>query len=69
MALRRLLPRLRRLERLQFSSLPGRRLVKQHKRIITAAAGGDADGAAEAATDNWLSLGRLIDETFEEKTA
>jgi DNA-binding GntR family transcriptional regulator len=67
--LARLLPRLRRLERLQFSSLPGRRSVKQHKRIITAAASGDADGAAEAATDNWLSLGRLIDETFEEKTA
>jgi DNA-binding GntR family transcriptional regulator len=67
--LARLLPRLRRLERLQFSSLPGRRSVKQHKRIITAAASGDADGAAEAATDNWLSLGRLIDETFEDKTA
>src|SRR5690242_15483767 len=67
--LARLMPRLRRLERLQFSSLSGRRSVKQHKRIITAVAGGDADGAAEAATDNWLTLGRLIDATFPKETA
>jgi DNA-binding GntR family transcriptional regulator len=63
-SLERLLPRLRRIERLRFSSLPGRRSVKQHKRIITAAAGGDADAAAEAAMENWLSLGTLIDESF-----
>ena len=62
--LERLLPRLRRIERLRFSSLPGRRSVKQHKRIITAAAGGDADAAAEAAMENWLSLGALIDRSF-----
>jgi DNA-binding GntR family transcriptional regulator len=62
--LTRLMPRLRRVERLRFGSLPGRRSVKQHKRIITAAAGGDADAAAEAAMDNWLSLGALIDDTF-----
>ena len=62
--LERLLPRLRRIERLRFSSLPGRRSVKQHKRIITAAAGGDADAAAEAAMENWLSLGALIDQSF-----
>jgi DNA-binding GntR family transcriptional regulator len=65
--LARLMPGLRRLERLQFASLSGRRSVKQHKRIITAVAGGDADGAAEAATDNWQSLGRLIDATFPEE--
>jgi DNA-binding GntR family transcriptional regulator len=63
-ALERLLPRLRRLERMRFSSLPGRRSVKQHKRIITAAAGGDPEAAAEAAMDNWLALGTLIDQSF-----
>jgi DNA-binding GntR family transcriptional regulator len=67
--LARLLPRLRRLERLQFGSLPGRRSVKQHKRIITAAAGGDAEAAGEAAMDNWLTLGRLIDDSLDEETA
>ncbi len=63
-ALERLMPRLRRLERLRFGSLPGRRSVKQHKRILTAAASGDAGAAAEAAMENWLALGTLIDETF-----
>ena len=64
--LARLMPRLRRLERLQFGSLPGRRSVKQHKRIVAAAAAGDADGTAEAAMENWLSLGALIDKSLEE---
>jgi DNA-binding GntR family transcriptional regulator len=67
--LARLMPRLRRLERLRFGSLPGRRSVKQHKRIVTAAAAGDADGAAEAATENWLSLGALIDHSMEDTAA
>ena len=66
-ALARLMPRLRRLERMRFGSLPGRRSVKQHKRIITAAASGDADAAAEAAMENWHSLGALIDDTFPTK--
>jgi DNA-binding GntR family transcriptional regulator len=65
--LARLMPRLRRLERLRFGSLPGRRSVKQHKRIVTTAAAGDADGAAEAATENWLALGALIDDSLEEE--
>jgi DNA-binding GntR family transcriptional regulator len=63
-ALDRLLPRLRRLERLQFGSLHGRRSVKQHERIAAAAARGDAEAAASAALENWRSLGALIDETF-----
>ena len=62
--LTRLMPRLRRLERMRFASLPGRRSVKQHKRIVTAAASGDADAAAEAAMENWQSLAALIDESF-----
>jgi DNA-binding GntR family transcriptional regulator len=62
--LARLLPRLRRLERLQFSSLPGRNSVKQHERIAAAAARGDADAAAAAVLENWRSLGALIDKTF-----
>jgi DNA-binding GntR family transcriptional regulator len=69
--LTRVMPRLRRLERMRFSSLPGRRSVKQHKRIVTAAASGDADAAAEAAMENWLSLAALIDESVpaQEQTA
>lgn len=62
--LTRLMPRLRRLERMRFASLPGRRSVKQHKRIVTAAASGDAGAAAEAALENWQSLAALIDESF-----
>jgi DNA-binding GntR family transcriptional regulator len=63
-SLARLLPRLRRLERLRFGSLRGRRSVRQHERIIAAAARGDADEAGTAALENWRSLGALIDQTF-----
>src|SRR5919206_165347 len=41
---------------MRFSSLPGRRSVKQHKRIITAAAGGDADALAQGC-DTLVSIG------------
>jgi DNA-binding GntR family transcriptional regulator len=63
-ALARLLPRLRRLERLRFGSLPGRHSVRQHERIVAAAARGAAEEAAAAARENWRSLGALIDKTF-----
>jgi DNA-binding GntR family transcriptional regulator len=62
--LARLLPKLRRLERLRFSSLPGRRSVKQHQRIIAVASRGDAEETAAAVLENWRSLGALIDKTF-----
>lgn len=66
--LERLVPRLRRLERLRFSSLPGRRSVKQHDQIVSLAARGRAADAAAAARLNWLSLGELIDRSFPEET-
>ena len=66
--LERLTPRLRRLERARFASLPGRRSVTQHDRITALAAAGDAPGAAAAVRENWLTLGALIDRSFPEET-
>jgi len=63
--LARLVPRLRRLERLQFGSLAGRRSVKQHEGIVASAARGDAEGAAAAVLENWRSLGVLIDRSLQ----
>jgi DNA-binding GntR family transcriptional regulator len=68
-ALDRLLPRLRRLERLRFGSLRGRASVKQHERIVAAAVRGDAEAAGVAAVENWRSLGALIDQTFPDEGA
>jgi len=53
-------PILRRLERLRFSSLNGRASVALHDRIIDFCAAGDAERAALAARDNWLSLDPLF---------
>jgi DNA-binding GntR family transcriptional regulator len=63
-SLARLMPRVRRLERLRFGSLVGRRSVEQHVAIVELCAAGDVDGAAEAVRENWLSLGNLIDRSF-----
>jgi DNA-binding GntR family transcriptional regulator len=63
--LERLMPRLRRLERLRFGSLAGRASVRQHKGIVDAAAAGDSKQTAERVRENWLSLGTLIDRSFE----
>ena len=60
-ALDRLMPRIRRLERLRFSSLGGRASVKQHTEILTAA----PQDVADLVKQNWLSLGALIDRSFE----
>jgi DNA-binding GntR family transcriptional regulator len=60
-ALDRLMPRIRRLERLRFGSLQGRASVKQHAEILMAA----PEDAAELVKQNWLSLGALIDRSFE----
>ena len=61
----RLMPRLRRLERLRFSSLAGRGSVRQHDAILAAAAAHDVKTTAERVRENWLSLGTLIDRSFE----
>jgi DNA-binding GntR family transcriptional regulator len=60
----RVVPRVRRLERLRFGSLPGRASVHQHAGIIAAAAAGDAADTAARVRENWLSLGALLDQTF-----
>ena len=65
--LARLMPRLRRVERLRFGSLPGRHSVDQHDQIITLAARHDAADAAAAVRLNWLTLGELIDRSFPEQ--
>jgi DNA-binding GntR family transcriptional regulator len=53
-------PLLRRLERARFASLAGRDSVTAHERIIALCASGDADAAALATRDNWLTLERLL---------
>src|SRR3954447_10660060 len=59
-ALDRRMPRIRRLERLRFGSLSGRASVKQHEQIIA-----HAHAAGPQVKENWLSLGALIDRSFE----
>ena len=54
-------PRLRRLQRLGTTTLPGRRAVAQHQAIVARAAAGDVAGAASATRENWLSLGAMIE--------
>ncbi|WP_028061903.1 GntR family transcriptional regulator [Solirubrobacter soli] len=61
----RLMPRLRRLERLRFGSLAGRGSVRQHDEILAAAKHQDVKTTAERVRENWLSLGTLIDRSFE----
>lgn len=60
----RLMPRVRRLELARFRSLQGRASVRQHEAIIAAAEQGEARRAAELVEENWLSLGRLLEQTF-----
>jgi len=63
-ALDRLTPRIRRLERLRFGSLPGRESVEVHERIAAACAAGDPEVAARLMHENWSTLGQLIDAAF-----
>ncbi len=51
------MPVLRRVERQRFSSHEAQHSVAAHADIIRLAAAGDADGAALATRENWLSLG------------
>ena len=64
-SLERLMPKVRRLERARFGSLAGRRSVKRHDQIVVLCASGQAEAAARAVRENWLSLGALIDQTFD----
>jgi DNA-binding GntR family transcriptional regulator len=61
----RLMPRIRRLERLRFGSLAGRDSVRQHDAIVDAAQQHDPAKTAQLVRENWLSLGTLIDRSFE----
>jgi DNA-binding GntR family transcriptional regulator len=61
----RLMPRIRRLERMRFGSLAGRDSVRQHEGIVDAATAGDPGTTCERVRENWLSLGTLIDRSFE----
>ena len=66
-SLERLMPKVKRLEQARFGSLAGRRSVEQHERIITLCAARKTAEAAEAVRENWLSLGALIDRSFQEE--
>jgi DNA-binding GntR family transcriptional regulator len=66
-SLERLKPKVMRLERARFGSLVGRRSIEQHDQIIVLCASGRAEEAAQAVRENWLSLGALIDQTFEQE--
>jgi DNA-binding GntR family transcriptional regulator len=63
-SLQRLLPRVRRLELVRFQAEAGRDSVVQHEGIIAAAEHGEARRTGELVEENWLTLGRLLAETF-----
>lgn len=54
--LERVVPVLRRVERLRFATSDSRLSVTQHATIIGHARAGDADGAGQVSRENWLSL-------------
>jgi DNA-binding GntR family transcriptional regulator len=58
-------PVLRRVERLRFSSLPGRQSVALHEQFIDRCAAQDADGAAALSTRTWQTLTPLLDQATE----
>lgn len=59
-----LMPKVRRLEYAQFSSLAGHTSVLQHQSIIAACEQGLPERAATLTEQNWLSLGQLIVRSF-----
>jgi DNA-binding GntR family transcriptional regulator len=63
-SLKRLLPRVRRLELARFRALAGRDSVAQHRAIVEMAVTGDARRTGDLVEENWLTLGRLLAETF-----
>ncbi len=64
-AIERLLPQIRRLERLRFGSLPGRRSIRDHDEITAACEAGDIERAVALTSANWATLGQLIDRAFD----
>jgi len=60
-------PLIRRAERLRFASLPGRRSVEMHGRIIRAAEAGDVAAAVRATRENWSALGEQIVRSLERR--
>jgi DNA-binding GntR family transcriptional regulator len=56
----RYMPILRRAETLRFGSLPGRRSIAAHAKIVRAARRGDGEAAARATRENWDSLASQI---------
>ncbi len=54
-------PVVRRLERLRFSTLPGRGSVTLHARLVDLCEAGDAVGAAAVSHETWQSLQPLLD--------
>lgn len=54
-------PTLRRLERLRFSSLPGRTSVQLHARLVDLCEAGDAERAAAVSHETWQTLKPLLD--------
>jgi DNA-binding GntR family transcriptional regulator len=55
-------PVLRRVERLRFSTLPGRASVELHARLIDLCEAGDAEAAAEVSWQTWQTLAPLLHE-------
>ena len=60
----RYLPLLRRAEALRFGTLPGRRSIAAHRRILAATRRGDAEAAAQATRINWASLAEQIEQSM-----
>ncbi len=59
-ALKRIMPKIQRLEIAQFGSLNGLKSVEQHMRIIEASRQGQEQLASRLVEENWLSLGGLL---------
>jgi DNA-binding GntR family transcriptional regulator len=64
----RFMPLLRRAEALRFGTLPGRRSITAHRRILAAARRGDTEAAAEATAINWASLAEQIEQSINNDT-
>jgi DNA-binding GntR family transcriptional regulator len=62
--LARYMPTLRRAEALRFGTLPGRKSVAAHKKILDAARLGGVTGAVQATRENWASLGAHIEQSM-----
>ena len=59
-ALKRIMPKIQRLEIAQFGSMNGLKSVEQHKKIMEASRQGQEQLASRLVEENWLSLGGLL---------